>query len=283
MKIGFVDFWTGFNPKNNFFFHSINKLGIKFKIVKPKKADILFFSCFGNQNLEYTDVRKIFFLSEDFNLENFNFDYSISHVPTSVESSSNFRLPLWKMYLDWFGVTTYTNPEYLIPLEYIDKKNEFNKIPKNDFCSIVYSSEYFFRDKYIDLVSTYKDVDVFGKNKYGNLLPEGEYYKLEKLSNYKFSLAMENEISRGYLCEKLIHAKIAGNIPLFYGDDYAKIDFNPNSFIHITDFDDQSLLDRITEIDSNKSDYNNIYNEPLFDSAPDIEDFLEFLNDILKN
>jgi len=283
MKIGFVDFWTGFNPKNNFFFHSINKLGIKFKIVKPKKADILFFSCFGNQNLEYTDVRKIFFLSEDFNLENFNFDYSISHVPTSVESSSNFRLPLWKMYLDWFGVTTYTNPEYLIPLEYIDKKNEFNKIPKNDFCSIVYSSEYFFRDKYIDLVSTYKDVDVFGKNKYGNLLPEGEYFKLEKLSNYKFSLAMENEISRGYLCEKLIHAKIAGNIPLFYGDDYAKIDFNPNSFIHITDFDDQSLLDRITEIDSNKSDYNNIYNEPLFDSAPDIEDFLEFLNDILKN
>ena len=283
MKIGFVDFWTGFNPKNNFFFHSINKLGIKFKIVKPKKADVLFFSCFGNQNLEYTDARKIFFLSEDFNLENFNFDYSISHVPTSMESSSNFRLPLWKMYLDWFGVTTYTNPEYLIPLEYIDKKNEFNKIPKNDFCSIVYSSEYFFRDKYIDLVSTYKDVDVFGKNKYGNLLPEGEYYKLQKLSNYKFSLAMENEISKGYLCEKLIHAKIAGNIPLFYGDDHAKIDFNPNSFIHITDFDDQSLLDRITEIDSNKSHYNDIYNEPLFDSAPNIEDFLEFLDNILKN
>ena len=53
-------------------------------------------------------------------------------------------------------------------------------------------------------------------------LPEGEYHKLQKLSNYKFSLAMENEISNGYLCEKLIHAKIAGNIPLFYGDDYAK-------------------------------------------------------------
>ena len=133
MKIGFVDFWTGFNPKNNFFFHSINKLGIKFKIVKPKKADILFFSCFGNENLEYTDVRKIFFLSEDFNLENFNFDYSISHVPTSVESSSNFRLPLWKMYLDWFGVNTYTNPEYLIPLEYIDKKMNLTKFLKMIF------------------------------------------------------------------------------------------------------------------------------------------------------
>ena len=118
----------------------------------------------------------------------------------------------------------YTNPEYLIPLEYIDKKNEFNKIPKNDFCSIVYSSEYFFRDKYIDLVSTYKGVDVFGKNKYGNLLPEGEYFKLEKLSNYKFSLAMENEISRGYLCEKLI-CKNSRNI-IYFMVTITKIDFN---------------------------------------------------------
>ena len=94
---------------------------------------------------------------------------------------------------------------------------------------------------------------------------------------------MENEISKGYLCEKLIHAKIAGNIPLFYGDDFAKIDFNPNSFIHITDFDDESLLDRIKEIDSNKSHYKDICNEPLFNSAPNIEDFLEFLDDVLKN
>tara|TARA_X000001036_G_scaffold98400_1_gene91260 strand:+ start:659 stop:1510 length:852 start_codon:yes stop_codon:yes gene_type:complete len=283
MKISFVDFWTGFDHKNNFFSQSLKRLGIKFKIVKPKKADVLFFSCFGNQNLEFTDAKKIFFLSEDFNLENFNFDYSISHVPTSTKNSSSFRLPLWKMYLDWFNVNTYTNPEYLIPLEYIDKNNEFNRIPKNNFCSIVYSSEYFFRDKYIDLVSTYKDIDVFGKNKYENLLPEGEYYKLQKLSNYKFSLAMENEISKGYLCEKLIHAKIAGNIPLFYGDDYAKIDFNPNSFIHITDFDDESLLNKIKEIDSDKSLYNDIYNEPLFDSTPNIDGFLDFLNGVIKN
>ena len=283
MKISFIDFWTGFDPKNNFFFHSLNRLGIKFKVVKPKKADVVFFSCFGSQNLEIEDAKKIFFLSEDFNLNNFKFDYSISHLPTPSENSSNFRLPLWKMYLDWFNVKTYTNPEYLIPIEYIDKKNEFNNNLKKNFCSIVYSSEYFFRDKYIDLVSTYKDVDIFGKNKYGNLLPEGEYHKLQKLSNYKFSLAMENEISKGYLCEKLIHAKIAGNIPLFYGDDYAKKDFNPNSFIHITDFDDESLLNKIKEIDSNKSLYMEIYNEPLFESNPNIDEFLNFLDDVLKN
>ena len=121
MKISFIDFWTGFDPKNNFFFHSLNRLGIKFKVVKPKKADVVFFSCFGSQNLEIEDAKNIF-LSEDFNLNNFKFDYSISHLPPPSENSSNFRLPLWKMYLDWFNVKTYTNPEYLIPIEYIDKK-----------------------------------------------------------------------------------------------------------------------------------------------------------------
>ena len=47
------------------------------------------------------------------------------------------------------------------------------------------------------------------------MLPEGEFHKIKHLSNYKFSLAMENEISTGYICEKLIHAKIAGNVPYF--------------------------------------------------------------------
>jgi len=283
MKISFVDFWTGFDPKNNFFYHSLNKLGIKFKIVKPKKADIIFFSCFGNKNLEFNNCKKIFFLSEDFNLNNYDFNYSISHINNDGENNLNFRLPLWMMYIDWFNVGSYTNPEYLIPYSYIDKENEFNKTAKDKFCSIVYSSEYFFRDQYIELISNYKKIDVFGKNKHGNLLPEGEYHKLAHLSNYKFSLAMENEISKGYLCEKLIHAKVAGNIPLFYGDDFAKTDFNPDSFIHITDHTDESLMEKIKEIDNNESLYHELKNQPLFVQKPSIEKFLNFLDDIVLN
>ena len=59
---------------------------------------------------------------------------------------------------------------------------------------------------------------------------------------------MENEISSGYLCEKLLHAKIVGNIPLFYGDDSAKIDFNPKSFIHITDLMKSLLLKKLLKL-----------------------------------
>lgn len=279
MKISFLDFWTGFDPKNNFFSHSLNKLGINFKIVKPQRADVIFFSCFGSKNLEFSDCKKIFFLSEDFNLDNYIFDYSITHLDT--DKRNNFRLPLWKMYIDWFNVESYNNPSYLIPINYIDKNNEFNITEKEKFCTIVYSSEYFFRDQYIELISTYKDLDVAGKNKYGNLLPEGEYHKLIHLSKYKFSLAMENEISNGYLCEKLIHAKVAGNIPLFYGDDYAKTDFNPDSFIHITDYSKEALLEKIIEIDSKKTMYNEINNQPLFKDSPSIDKFLIFFQEIM--
>lgn len=276
MKIGFTDFWTGFDPKNNIFYHSLKSTGLKFKIVKPHKADVVFFSCFGNNNLSLTNAKKIFFLSEDFKLENFIFDYSISHIDDNAKKN-NFRFPLWKMYIDWFEVNTYTNPEYLVPLNFIDSENEFTKIDKEKFCSIVYSSEYYFREKYINLISEYKKIDVYGKNKYNNYLKEGEYFKLKHLSKYKFSLAMENEISSGYLCEKLLHAKIVGNIPLFYGDDSAKIDFNPKSFIHITDFNEESLVKKIIEIDEDHLLYKEILEQPLFVKKPVIDDFIENL------
>jgi hypothetical protein len=280
MKISFIDFWTGFNERNNFFTNSLNALGLKYKIVKPQRADVIFFSVFGSKNLEFDNTKKIFVLTEDFNLNNFNFDYSIAHQIN--DDPNNFRLPLWMMYIDWFNAKSYGNPEYLIPVKYLNKSNEFSSAVKSKFCTIVYSSEYFFRDKYIDLISDYKKIDVFGKNKYGNLLPEGEYHKLVHLSQYKFSLAMENEISSGYLCEKLIHAKIAGNIPIFYGDDSAKSDFNPDSFIHITDYSDKILLEKIKEIDCNQDLYADIQNQPLFNKLPNIDRFLEFLNHIVK-
>lgn len=278
MKISFVDFWTGFDQKNNFFTNSLKSLKIKFKIVKPNKADVIFFSCFGQRNQEFKNSKKIFFLSEDFDLNNYEFDYSISHLPVN---KNNIRLPLWKMYIDWFDVKTYNNPEYLIPLDYIDNNNEFNSQPKNKFCTIVYSSEYFFRENYINLVSEYRKVDVFGKNKYGNMLPEGEFHKIKHLSNYKFSLAMENEISTGYICEKLIHAKIAGNIPLFYGDDFAKSDFNEDCFIHITDYEESAFIEIIKEIENDKKKYNNIFKEKLFNENPSIDEYLNFLYEII--
>jgi len=163
MKISFLDFWPGFEPKNNFFYHSIKQLGLNYKVVSPRRADIIFFSCFGKENLKYDNCKKILFLGENLDLKQYNFDYSITHHLLNEKTPSHFRLPLWKTYIDWFNVKTYTNPKYLIPLNYIDQQNEFNLANKNKFCTIVYSSEYESRHKYINLISKYKNIEVFGK------------------------------------------------------------------------------------------------------------------------
>ena len=70
---------------------------------------------------------------------------------------------------------------------------------------------------------------------------------------------------------------------LFYGDDFAKTDFNPDSFIHITDHTDESLMEKIKEIDNNESLYHELKNQPLFVQKPSIEKFLNFLDDIVLN
>ena len=102
------------------------------------------------------------------------------------------------------------------------------------------------------------------------------------LSSYKFSLAMENQISGGYITEKLLHAKISGNIPIFYGDAAVNKDFNPNCFIYINEINDKELIGRIEELDKDKSLYSSKFEEPLFITSPNINNFLNYLSKIIK-
>ena len=104
---------------------------------------------------------------------------------------------------------------------------------------------------------------------------------MSHLSSYKFSLAMENQISDGYITEKLLHAKISGTIPIFYGDAYVKEDFNQNCFIYINEYDDSDLIHVIEELDKDKLIYKSKFNEPLFIKEPTIDDFLNHLSNII--
>ena len=92
---------------------------------------------------------------------------------------------------------------------------------------------------------------------------------------------MENQISDGYITEKLLHAKICGNIPIFYGDATVNEDFNPNCFIHINEINDTELMGRIEELDKDKSLYSSKFDEPLFTITPNINNFLNFFSKII--
>lgn len=263
IKVCFSDFWTPFDPNNNFFIHIIRELYENVEVVHPEDSDVMFFSVFGNENGRYKNCKKIFFTGENISPNFKKCDYSLTFERDSY-GGKNFRLPLWYLYIDWFNVKTYDNPQWLIPESYLYGENEFTLKPKDKFCAIVYGKQIESRIRAIQNISRYKTVEVFGKANLNQPLPDGENYKMDLISDYKFSLCYENSVTPGYHTEKLLHGKIAGNIPIYYGDKTISEDFNSECFINAFDMSDEELVEIIQKIDSDNSLYIEMKNKPLF-------------------
>lgn len=280
MKITFSDFWQypkAFDPNNNFFIHIIRDLFEDVEVVEPEDADVMFFSLFGNENGRYKDCKKIFFTGENVRPNFKRCDYSLTFDADEHEGK-NFRLPLWYLYIDWFEVNSYDNPDWLIPESYLYNDNEFTQKKKDKFCSIVYGKQIESRINAIQNISSnYKQVDVFGKANPNYYLPDGEKYKLDLISNYKFSLCYENSVTPGYHTEKLLHGKVAGNIPIYYGDKSIGEDFNPDCFINAVDMSDEELIQKIIELDQSDNLYNKMAKEPIFTEKVSLNNIKEFL------
>lgn len=281
MKICFSDFWSPFDPNNNFFVNILKESFENIQVVNPEDADIMFFSVFGIENTLYKNCKKIFFTGENQRPNLNRCDYSLT-FDFDDYGGKNFRLPLWYLYIDWFNVKTYESPQWLIPESYLYGENEFTKKPKNKFCSIVFGKMVESRLKAIQKISEYKKVDIFGKANQDYVLPDGEKYKLNLISDYKFSLCYENSITPGYHTEKLLHGKIAGNVPIYYGDETVAVDFNSKCFINAVNMSDEELNETIKQIDSNEKIYKDINSEPLFEKNIDLEPIVKNLYKILR-
>ncbi len=283
MKIGFCDFWGGeypFQVENNFFTYLLKELREDIQIVEPKESEILIFSVFGNENKKYKDCKKIQFIGENIRPSFRNCDYSLSFDFNNYRGK-NFRLPIWYLYIDWFKKSSYGNPACLIPEEYLYNENRFSKKAKDSFCSIVISKSNRRRRRIINTLSSYKNVDVFGKVEGSTKLPYGEEIKLDTISNYKFSICFENSIFPGYTTEKLLHAKIAGTIPIYFAHNSFDIDFNPKCCINTNNMSSKMILEMIKEIDSCSSKYTEILNEPLFLNRVNLDSLKEFISKII--
>jgi alpha(1,3/1,4) fucosyltransferase len=241
----------------------------------------MFFSDFGTENMLYRNCKKIFFTGENQRPNFKKCDYSFTFDFDDYEGR-NFRLPLWYFYIDWFNVKTYLNPEWLIPESYLYGENEFTQKSKDEFCSIVFGKMVDSRLNAIQKISEYKKVDIFGKANPEYNLPDGEKHKLDLISNYKFSLCYENSVTPGYHTEKLLHGKIAGNIPIYYGDKTVCRDFNQKCFINTVNMSDEEVIETIKEIDTNRELYDRINSEPLFENKISLEPLIKNLFKILK-
>ena len=165
--------------------------------------------------------------------------------------------------------------EYSVPFLYRDKgsidkirEKALNGIIRNNFCAAVISncgSFYGFRLHFIEKLSKYKKVDMGGKCK--NNINKKITDKIQFLSNYKFSIAMENSKGDGYLSEKIVDSFLAGTIPIYYGGYMLDEIINQKTYILIKGVKDMDeKIEYIKKIDNDINLYKSIMKEkPILD------------------
>ena len=287
MKIAFIDFWPGFNSKNNFLTYLFREVFDDIKITRPRNCDYLIYNIFGEKNKNFNNCRKIFFNGESAPRPNFNeCDYSITSFYEEY-NLKNIRIPLWMFYIDWFNTSSWGNPGWLIPLNYLNEDNPFSLKEKKKFCSAVFSVPYKNRLDMVEKLTQYKKIDCYGKC-HEKQIPQkinhaGELEKMKVISEYKFSICFENAIPGGWYTEKLLHAKVAGNIPIYYSDDLYGQDFNKNCCLNLIDYADMdSLVESIIKIDNDNNLYKSILKEPLFNKLPTLDGLCKKLEKTFK-
>lgn len=283
MNLSFSDFWGGVNPDNNFFTDLIQNIRPDCKVVpfSNEHTDILIYSCFGrhHQTADRSRVKKIFYTGENIR-PNFNeCDYSLTFDFPNY-NGKNIRLPLWMLQIDWFNKTGYGNPKFIIPQSEL-RNSRFSIRPKTKFCSMVFSNPIPNRIEILQKLSKYKTIDCYGAP-FGNH-SEGEDIKYDIISNYKFNICFESGIHPGYYTEKILHAKVAGCVPIYWADENCKHDFNTKSFINLNNFPSiDALIEKIIELDNNEDEYNNIVSEYLFEGKePSLDGIKAALEKIL--
>ncbi|MBI4757369.1 MAG: glycosyltransferase [Betaproteobacteria bacterium] len=237
IRIGFADFWPGFDPRDNFFTRLLRR---RYPLEITDRPDFLFFSWFGRSHLAHDCVR-IYYTGEndrpDFNVCDYAFSFDFNDHP------NHYRLPLYALYL---------------ALDQLVKKDwdaERLLAEKTGFCSFVISNPACRkRNRFFEKLSRYRPVDSGGRfmNNVGGPVPD----KLEFIRRHKFVIAFENESHPGYTTEKIVEPMQVGSLPIYWGNPMIHRDFNPASFLNHHDFgSDDDLIDAIVELDRDDNLY----------------------------
>ena len=276
-KILFTDMWENFNPYYNFFTLLLENANPNVKIEyysTHAQPDAIIFGPFGNKWKEYPHVPKIHFTGENTGpIEEAALNLGFHH--SDMVDEKYLRFPLWILEIDWFGcdINKIANPKP-IPLERCTKVF-YDELERKKFCAFVVSNPSNpIRNKAFQWLNEYKPIDSAGRlyNNIGDTIfaglggGGGELAKLEFLKDYKFCITFENSSSQGYVTEKLLHAKAAGCIPIYWGDPKVERDFDTKGFIDARKIHcKEDLLALVKTIDEDPKKYLEMYEKPALD------------------
>lgn len=286
--IAFDDMWPGFNYNSNFIMDSLRQeqpsRSIKGMLYNSAvKPNLLIFGPYS-QNWRKVDAPKVFFSGENWSHPRADPNIALYISSETIEDATHMRVPTWMHFIDWYSnksmlSTNVDDNPIRIPLHYAVTPHPIPFDQRAKFCGFVVSNPICsFRNEAFDELTKYKQVSSGGgyKNNIGGQLSLkypgggcGDISKHHFFAEHQFTISFENSQAPGYVTEKLLHAKMAGAVPLYWGDPTlvgTASDFVPNSFINLSNMSDATkIVDIVKKLEQNPAMCQKIASTPLLD------------------
>jgi len=254
LRVAFGDVYMGFHETDYLFKHLFMN---RYNAVEVNdNPDIVFFNHRKRRTpvFERTNAIKVFITGELQGKKHHPNDFSFSFDDTD---DTNFYLPGFVRDKTWF--------DFL--------ETPIDNIPKQKFCHFIY-----FNDKakerieFCKALMQYKRVDCPSRvlnnmpnfTRGGRQAQQWRQEKIDFIKRYKFAIAYENVPAPNYITEKMFHAYLVGNVPIYWGASNVTDFFNPNSFINARDFTSNSdLVKYIQKVDNDPELYEQYKQAPM--------------------
>ena len=267
ITVAFLNMWEGFNYDSNFITDALrhfSKQSVNGIPYYPQcNASFVICGPHGQPTIIPRTIPKVFWSAENWPLPHDT--YSLYVTNSIKEDDTHLRIPTWMIFIDWFTTNTTipidcTDNPIRFPLSMAMQPHPVSFQERDEFCAFVVSNpSCTLRNDAFHYVNQYKKVHS-GGGLYNNIGGQlslkypgggcGDVSKYEFFSKHQFTLSFENSQNTGYVTEKVLHAKMAGCVPLYWGSLQTD-DFVPHSFINLSAISSvETVVDVIKKLES---------------------------------
>jgi hypothetical protein len=279
MKIFVHGFWDGFldktNPVNISFFLNLFKIVFneEIEISTFEKSNILLESIFDSKTYIFDKKWDYTFLfSGESRLNPYHEHYSC--VLYGEKNHNNIiNVPL-------FIPNVYCSNL----IEKFIKQKNITHIPSKNICAIISNPSGNERNTFLNELEKTLKIDYGGCYK-TNIKKFDDIYNSEKfinrVSEYKFIISMENSRGETYITEKILHGFSSGSIPIYWGSTQVCDYFNKDRFLNLSENSlTSNIIQQIHEIINDDTKFLEFINKPIFNNNKLDRDINKIAGDI---
>jgi len=297
IRVRFMRFWKGFDPRENFLTHLIENLGFEVKVIENKAeiCDIEFvsvnasnkelifqilpivknrlFGTFRDVEEKYkllnvpktaNAIRRIWVTGENVRPPfTDDFDGYLSFDQNLLQN--NAYLPIWYFDAGFYKTHFVSRVGVETSVESLLKSRGISKVPPKFACIFV-GNPHAIRLHFLEILQRIASVEKFGAA-FGNHVK----HKFAVGREFKFTIAFENDLYPGYVTEKLLEAYLCESIPVYWGHLGLSSPINLDAIMVIKE--NQSLEDLAQELSElSEAEILEKLNQPFLKFKPQTQD-----------